>query len=179
MYESGARGKIEPARSRREYEVCSKPAASSSLLLTAERSFMIHYDVNHAAAVDEATSRFQPDSLLPVQYFENFRREIQTDPEKRLMLAVLEDALTCFQKHYSSRGGRGLRLFRETEEWIFREDSGRLFSFGNICEVVDVDPQYVRRGLLRWKKMRPRVNMLEKPGRRLQITRSRMVGLRG
>jgi hypothetical protein len=113
---------------------------------------MILYDVNHAAAVDEATSLFQPDSLLPIEYFENFRGKVQTEPEKRLMLAVLEDALDCFQKHFSSRGGRGLRIFRETEEWIFREDSGRLFSFDNICEVVGFDPQYMRRQLVKWRE---------------------------
>jgi len=107
-------------------------------------------DVNHPTP-DEMAALFQPDSLLPVQYFENFRRKVQTEPEKRLMLAVLEDALACFQKHFSSRGGRGLRLFRETEEWIFRGDNGQPFSFTNICEVVGFDPQYIRQGLLRWR----------------------------
>jgi hypothetical protein len=144
-----ARGKIESARFQREHEVCAKPAASSNLLLTAEGSFMIYNDVNHAAAY-EIASVFQPDTLLPVEYFDNFRWKAQMEPEKRLMLAVLEDALACFQKHSSSRGGRGLKLFRETEEWIFREDNDRPFSFGSICEVVGLDPQYVRQGLLRW-----------------------------
>lgn len=110
-------------------------------------------DANHPA-LEETASLFQPDCLLPVQYFENFCRKVQTEPEKRLMLAVLDNALACFQKHFSSRGGRGLRLFRETEEWIFREDSGRPFSFSNICDVVGFDPQYVRRGLLRWRERR-------------------------
>jgi hypothetical protein len=96
-------------------------------------------DANHSA-LEETASPFQPDCLLPVQYFENFRRKVETEPEKRLMLAVLEDALACFQKHYSSRGGRGLRLFRETQEWIYGEDNGRPFSFTNICEVVAFDP---------------------------------------
>jgi hypothetical protein len=114
---------------------------------------MLYKDVNHAAA-DETASLFQPDRLLPIQYFENFRRKVQTEPEKRLMLALLEDALDCFQKHFSSRGGRVLRIFLETEEWIFREDSGRLFSFDNICEVVGFDPQYIRRQLVKWREMK-------------------------
>ena len=154
MYESGARGKIESARFRRKYKACPKPAASSGLLLTAERSFMISYDVDYTVAAGEMASLFQQDSLLTVQYFENFRGKVQTEPEKRLMLAVLEDALDCFQKHFSSRGGRGLRIFRETEEWIFREDGGRLFSFDNICEVVGFDSQYVRRQLVKWREMK-------------------------
>jgi hypothetical protein len=140
-------------------------------------------------------SLFQPDSLLPVQYFENFRRKVQTEPEKRLMLAVLEDALACFQKHFSSRGGRGLRLFRETEEWIFRGDNSQPFSFSNICEVVGFDPEYIRQGLLKWREkkitdfsrlalsdLEPAANaklphkITETPSRRPEI-RSRMVGL--
>ena len=145
---------------------------------------------------DEVASLFQPDSLLPVQYFDNFRRKVQTEPEKRLMLAVLEDALACFQKHFSSRGGRGLRLFRETEEWIFRADGNQPFSFTNICEVVGFDPQYIRQGLLRWRqmkidelsqmkfpepepKLRPKTpRLVDHPRQHLETSRSRMVGLR-
>jgi hypothetical protein len=150
-------------------------------------------ETNHPT-LEETASLFQPDCLLPVQYFENFCRKIQTEPEKRLMLAVLDNALACFQKYFLSRGGRGLRLFRETEEWIFREKSGRAFSFVNICEIVGFDPQYVRQGLLRWRERR--IAELSKIGfqlepkpkkarpkppesaRRRPETRSRMVGLR-
>lgn len=117
---------------------------------------MLENEVNPTptATMDEMASLFQPDSLLPVQYFENFRRKVQAEPEKRLMLAVLEDALTTYQKHFSSRGGRGLRLFRETQEWIFREDNGLPFSFSNICDVVGFDPDYIRQGLARWREMK-------------------------
>ena len=138
---------------------------------------------------EEMASLFQPDSLLPVQYFENFRRKVQTEPEKRLLLAVLEDALAAYQKHFSSRGGRGMKLFRETEEWIFREDSNRPFSFTNICEVVGFDPQYIRQGLLKWREMKieeiskmtfdepaPKIRRPRAPQLR-RIERNRMIGL--
>lgn len=144
---------------------------------------------NGGIMLDEMASVFQPDSLLPIQYFENFRRKVQTEPEKRLLLAVLEDALACYQKHFSSRGGRGMRLFRETEEWIFREDSTRPFSFTNICEVVGFDPQYIRSGLLKWREMKieeisrmtfeplsPKARRTKLPTPR-RIERSRMIGL--
>jgi len=140
--------------------------------------------------VEEMTTLFQPDSLLPVQYFENFRRKVQTEPEKRLLLAVLEDALAAYQKHFSSRGGRGMKLFRETEEWIFREDSTRPFCFTNICEVVGFDPQYIRSGLVKWREMKleelsrmafeepaPKIKRLKIPQPR-RIERPRMIGLR-
>ena len=46
---------------------------------------------------EKVSSLFQPDTLLPAQYFETFRRKSHLEPEKRLMLAVLEDAVACFQ----------------------------------------------------------------------------------
>ncbi len=108
---------------------------------------------------EKVTSLFQPDTLLPAQYLETFRRKAHLEPEKRLMLAVLEDAVACFQKYLFSRDGRGRTLFREAEEWIVEEGSDWLFSFENICEVLGFDPQYVRQGLLRWKQKR----MAERP----------------
>ena len=108
---------------------------------------------------EKVTSLFQPDTLLPTQYLETFRRKAHLEPEKRLMLAVLEDAIACFQKYLFARDGRGRTLFREAEEWVVEEGSDWLFSFDNLCEVLSLDPQYVRQGLLRWQQKR----MAERP----------------
>jgi hypothetical protein len=43
-------------------------------------------------------SLFQPDSLLVAQYFGTLRRETLFEPEKRLMLAILEDAINGFAR---------------------------------------------------------------------------------
>ncbi|MBI2985271.1 MAG: hypothetical protein HYY45_00745 [Deltaproteobacteria bacterium] len=95
---------------------------------------------------------FQPDTLLPAQYLETFRRKAHLEPEKRLLLAVLEDAIACFQKYLFARDSKGRTLFREAEEWILEEGSDWLFSFENICELLGLDPRYVRQGLVRWKE---------------------------
>jgi hypothetical protein len=68
-------------------------------------------------------------------------------PEKRLMLAVLQGAVECFQDYAEDD-----RLFKETEEWIFEDDHEWPFSFINICEAVDMDPKYLRKGLLHWRQ---------------------------
>jgi hypothetical protein len=94
---------------------------------------------------------FQPDMLLSHQYFATFRRK-QLEPEKRLMLAVLEDAVACFQRYISARNRRERILFNDTKDWIHDENSYYLFSFENICEVLMLNPEYVREGLLRWKQ---------------------------
>ena len=66
---------------------------------------------------ERVTSLFQPDTLLPEQYLETFRRKLHLEPEKKLMLAILEDAIACFQKYILARDGKGKALFREAEEW--------------------------------------------------------------
>lgn len=67
------------------------------------------------------------------------------------MLAVLEDAIFCFQKNIFARDRRGRSLVREAEEWILA-NSDCPFSFENICEVLGIAPNYLRQGLLRWKQ---------------------------
>ncbi len=99
---------------------------------------------------EKLTFLFQPDTLLSHQYFATFRRR-QLEPEKRLMLAVLEDAVVCFQKYVFAKSRKKQKLFSEAEEWICDEDSDHVFSFENICSVLKFDPKYVREGLLRWK----------------------------
>jgi hypothetical protein len=88
---------------------------------------------------------FQPDPCLPVRYFQTFRK-IPLEPEIKLMLAVLEDAIMCVQKY--ARNGKKRRLFREAEEWLLEEADDWLFSFENICSVLGLDPSYLRHGLL-------------------------------
>ena len=42
-------------------------------------------------------SLFQPDTLVPAQFFDNVRRKANSEPEKKLMLMILEEAVDCFQ----------------------------------------------------------------------------------
>ena len=94
---------------------------------------------------------FEPDTLLPIQYFEAMRRKHLLEGEKRLVLSVLEDAVECFMKCIDSSTNKGQRLFRDAEEWINLEDKKWVFSFDNVCEMLDVNPEYLRRGLREWK----------------------------
>ena len=65
---------------------------------------------------EELASLFQPDILLPAEHLETRRRKSYLEPEKKLMLAVLEDAVACFQRYLLARNGKGKRRFREAEE---------------------------------------------------------------
>ena len=95
---------------------------------------------------------FQPDTILPFQYSEMLRRKTYLEGEKNLILAVLEDAVNCFQKYYAARDKKGKELFREVEEWIMDEKDDRVFSFGSICDSLGINPGYLRRGLKQWEK---------------------------
>ncbi len=95
---------------------------------------------------------FEPDTLLPIQYFEAMRRKHLLEGEKRLILSVLEDAVECFMKCIDSPTNKGQRLFREAEEWINLEDKHWVFSFDNVCDMLDINPEYMRRGLREWKQ---------------------------
>ena len=112
---------------------------------------------------EKVGSLFQPDTLIPDQFFDTLRRKTLLEPEKRLLLAVLEDAVACFQKYVHARDARGKTMFREAEEWVLEKNSDWLFSFESICEILGLNPDYVRQGLMRWKEAklegRPRGNV--------------------
>jgi hypothetical protein len=100
-----------------------------------------------------SVSLFEPDTLLPTQFFAHFKgRGAQIRGEKRLMLAVLEDAVDCYQKYAFARDPRGQELFAEAEEWLFSSDNSWVFACENICETLEVNPDYVRRGLQEWRQ---------------------------
>jgi hypothetical protein len=103
-------------------------------------------------ADEKLASLFQPDTLLSAQYFDNLRRRALLEPEKRLVLAILEDAINCFQDNLFARTGKKKKLFREAEEWIVEDGGDWIFSFANVCELLGFNPEYVRQGLLRWKE---------------------------
>jgi len=95
---------------------------------------------------------FEPDTLLPIQYFEAMRRKHLLEGEKRLVLSVLEDAVECFMKCIDSATNKGQRLYRDADEWISLEDKQWVFSFDNVCDMLDINPEYMRRGLKGWKE---------------------------
>jgi len=97
---------------------------------------------------------FEPDTLLPIQYFEAMRKKHLLEGEKRLILSVLEDAIECFMKCIDASTSKGQRLFREADEWIAHEDKRWVFSFDNVCDMLDINPEYMRGGLRRWKEKR-------------------------
>ena len=114
-------------------------------------------DPRIARAIEDRTATlFGPETLLPTQYFDHVATEAAFQPEKRLMLAVLEEAIATFQRHVSAETRRSKRLVEDVEEWVSGTQSEWPFSFDNICAALDLDPQYLRTGLERWKSAQTR-----------------------
>jgi len=78
--------------------------------------------------------------------------ETSKEPENRLMLAVLEEALVTFQRGLRSPVPLRRKRFFEVDRWVASEDTDWPFSFENICTTLRIDPDYIRAGLGRLKR---------------------------
>jgi hypothetical protein len=87
------------------------------------------------------------DTLMGQQYVDTFRRSEHLEPEKSLLAAILEDAVHEYRKYSRTHDLNGKSRFREAEKWIMRGRNDRIFSFDNVCDLLGLDPEYVRRGV--------------------------------
>lgn len=100
---------------------------------------------------DSVSSLFGPEVMLPEQYTDRATLKPSDRGEKRLMLAVLEEAVATYQRHVGAKSRHGQRVFQEADEWIRSPDESRPFAFENVCHALEIDPDFLRRGLERWK----------------------------
>ena len=100
---------------------------------------------------DRYAGFLQPDAILPAQFFQSLRSKSQFDGERRLMIAVLEDAVHCFMKQLHATDPKARQLYLDAAEWIADEDRTWFFAFDNVCETLDLNPAYVREGLFKWR----------------------------
>ncbi|GIW41504.1 MAG: hypothetical protein KatS3mg076_2081 [Candidatus Binatia bacterium] len=101
---------------------------------------------------DRYSGLFEPDALLPAQFYAAFRQASRVQGERHLMLAVLEDALDCYQKYAFAKDHHARQLFEEACQWIFSDDRDWPFSFQNICQTLEINPDWLREGLERWRR---------------------------
>ena len=91
----------------------------------------------------------EPDTCLPSQFYGNRGLSRQLEGEKRLMIAILKDAVECLEKYRGVRKSPGDELYQNSLEWIGDKGTGWLFSFDNICGLLGFDPDYLRDFLLK------------------------------
>jgi len=88
--------------------------------------------------------------LLPVQFAETAKALEVAEPERRLLLAVLCDAIVVFQRRVVGIAGSRTRP-NEAERWILSDDRRWLYSFVNVCEALDLAHEPLRRALIAWR----------------------------
>lgn len=93
---------------------------------------------------------FDPDIILPAQHFAAIQRKKFPSGEHRLLVALIQDAIECFQKHMHARDAKRRQLFLDAQGWIGSEDDRGVFSFNNVCMLLGMNPDYVRQGLSDW-----------------------------
>jgi hypothetical protein len=104
-----------------------------------------------ARRLEEPGPGLEPETILPSQYFDRIQADASLQPEKRLMLAVLEDAVGTFQKYVTASTRRGQRLFSEAEEWFASDALDWPYGFASICQALGLEASFLRGGLWRWR----------------------------
>lgn len=91
------------------------------------------------------------DAIHPTQYYLANRSMRLAGGEKKLMLAILKDAIKCYRRNVTGKSVHSKKIFTETEEWFTDDDTTYLYSFRNICAWLGVDFKLIREKLTEMK----------------------------
>jgi hypothetical protein len=99
----------------------------------------------------------EPDVFLPSQFYGTGTLSRKLEGEKRLMIAILKDAVECLDKYRGSRSSSGRSNYLNALAWVEDKSTDWLFSFTNICDLLGFDPDYMRGILLKreYKGIKP------------------------
>ena len=121
-----------------------------------------------------ASQPFPITAVLPEQFRGLTGTTSAVGGEIALMRAVLVEAIECFQKHADGSSLHARRLACEAEQWFLADDARWPFSFVNICTVLGLNAEYVRRGLKAWRQALPACPTGGRP-RRILVSRSSLI----
>jgi len=107
--------------------------------------------MTNLAANQDLSFLFEPDVLASSQFQTILKSGTASDPERRLMVAILEDAVSCLSKDPRTCPRQQRKSFEEAHSWVNDSDAEDwVFSFTNVCQTLGFDAGYLRRGLNRW-----------------------------
>ena len=120
-------------------------------------------NLSSSPELDFLSGILQPSFILPGQ---RTRHQPEMEPERKLMVAVLVDAICCYL------GERGRQPREEAEYWFAAGAGPDLFAFENLCDALGLHPQSVRRNLEQLRLDTQRSRRFPKAGR-LRATASK------
>jgi hypothetical protein len=86
------------------------------------------------------------------------------------MMAILAEAVRCYQKNVDAASLSKRREFREAQEWLFKENDDGPFSFDSVCYILGTDPGLLRKRLIHWLQTRRECEAPTTPSQPLRRT---------
>ncbi len=102
-------------------------------------------DLNIHATADDLPSFFQGIGILPAQYGTMCRKKLPAEGERKLLFAVLEDAIRCYLKNRDR--DQSNPEFLEAAEWLRSDEESGPFSFVRVCQALGINAERLRIGL--------------------------------
>lgn len=97
-----------------------------------------------------------PEPALPAQFKDVWYRSRAISPERALVLAVMWQAVIDLQKHRFATRRQQQRLYWEAWEWVASDDRNWAYSFSNLCDMLNLNPEPLRKELL---SLNPKVSL--------------------
>lgn len=104
------------------------------------------YPSHDLGASTSISDIFAPDTIMPSQYQDMRQGSREQAGERRLMLAVLEDAIRVITT--TNAGRRKLQVYFETLDWLKADEPKQPFSFVTICDFLEIEHTSLRRRLI-------------------------------
>jgi len=99
------------------------------------------------AAHDDLPNIFAGVGILPIQYGESRLRKLPSEGERKLLFAVLEDAIRCYLRDRDRAEARNNEDFVEAVEWLSCDGECGPFSYVSVCEALGIDADCLRAGI--------------------------------
>jgi hypothetical protein len=92
-----------------------------------------------------------PQQTTPGRFYGGWSSSEDLPSIKRLMLAVLQDALECLAgRAIYTAGLNPRRSAQEAAEWVADMNERAVFSFNSVCDALSLDAAAVRKALIEW-----------------------------
>src|SRR5438067_1714999 len=94
---------------------------------------------------DQLNDEFsEAEAVLPPQFYGARSGAATIEPLRRLMFAMLVDAVRCFKTKFEARQQARRHEFAEVRSWIFSDEDNGAFSFKAVCDALEIDPEAIR-----------------------------------
>jgi hypothetical protein len=114
---------------------------------------------------------------MPDEESDGHRSLLRDHPETRLALAVLGEGIETYLNHIARPSRNTLRAYEAARRWIQSRSIEWPFSFENLCSILDLDAEVLRRRLeairLSGKRQVPRQYIRHSTPRRLTVRLAR------